>query len=144
MNTPPPSVLMMNLHLAESNADLLDKMRLMKLAREAGTVSNIVALIDGFDDDPRELETIPEVRAFARRLVSQGFAAFLDLIPSASPQLNGMLGIAELAWIAGGAPAPPAGPLSATLTDLVNAAIRDTRAAALAALGPYTPRRPQA
>ena len=43
MNTPPPSVLMMNLHLAESNADLLDKMRLMKLAREAGTVSNIVA-----------------------------------------------------------------------------------------------------
>ncbi|HYH63591.1 MAG TPA: hypothetical protein VD866_02730 [Urbifossiella sp.] len=140
MNATPPAVMMLNLHLCQSNADLLDEMRLMKAAREAGTVSNIVAMIDGFDDDERELEQIVEVRAFARRLLTIGFAAYLDLIPSANPQLNGTLGCAELAWIEEGVPPPPAGPITEVATRMVNAAVLRTRAAATAALGPFTPR----
>ncbi|HYH65580.1 MAG TPA: hypothetical protein VD866_12860 [Urbifossiella sp.] len=137
----PPFLLMLNLHPAESNADILDRMRLAKDARERGTATNIVCVIDTFDDDPREIEDIPEARAFVRRLVALGFPAYLDLIPSADPRLNGALGAAELICMAAGKFPLPAGAVGPAMVDELNAGIANARRIATAALGPLVDRR---
>src|SRR3954469_16474993 len=111
---------MLNLHPAESNAEILDRMRLGKNARETGTATNIVCLIDTFDEDPRHLWDIPEARAFVRRLVALGFPAYLDTVPSAYRQLTGAFGAAELIWVATGK-MPTTNTVTADMADETNA-----------------------
>ena len=73
-----PGVMVVDLGLDASNDDIRDKMRLMRQARIDRTYSNIVCVVRGFDSDARELFDIPEVRAFCRRLMTLGFASYLD------------------------------------------------------------------
>jgi len=79
-----PTVFLANLHLSATNDDLIDMMRQMKAAREAGWDS-VICSIDGFGDDPRELWQIVEVRAFCRRLVTLGFVSYLDVLAGMNP-----------------------------------------------------------
>jgi hypothetical protein len=137
----PPLLMLLNLHPGESNADILDRMRLAKAARETGAATNVICLVDGFDEDPRHLWDIPEARAFVRRLVALGFPAYLDVIPSADPRLNGAFGAAELIATATGMMPLPAGPLGPELVDEINAGIANARRIAAAALGPLVDRR---
>jgi len=97
-------LVIVGLDLDHTNAEITDVIGFMKAVRESGEFSNIVCCVNGFDDDPRELWDIPEVRAFAARLITLGFPAFLDVCPSADPKLNGGLGAAELVWVAAGWP----------------------------------------
>jgi hypothetical protein len=61
-----------------TNDEVIAKMRLMKSVRDAG-VKNVVCSVSDFNEDPRELYAIPEVRAFCRRLVNLGFISYLDV-----------------------------------------------------------------
>jgi hypothetical protein len=135
---PMPMLVIVELGLDLTNVELLDKTRAAKTARETGA-QHVVACITGFNDDPRELDAIPECRAFAQRCIDQGFIAYLDLVASASRQTNGSLGAAEFVWIAHGK--RPSGVITAGMADEINTAIRTARVAAEAALGPYTPRK---
>lgn len=72
------SILVVELKLDFSNEDILDKMRLMKEARENNTYTHIVANIQIPKDDGRAAYDIPEVRAFCRRLVNLGLIFYLE------------------------------------------------------------------
>jgi hypothetical protein len=81
------SVLFVDLGLDASNDDILDQMRILKRAREERCYKAIVCLIRGFDDDPRELFDIPEVRAFCRRIVNLGLISYLDFTTIFDPKM---------------------------------------------------------
>lgn len=90
-----PAVMIVALGLNETNEELIDHMRRMKMSRELRMVDNIGCCISGFGEDPRELGEIPEVIAFCRRLVNQGFISYLDFSTTADVvKENGM----SLAW----------------------------------------------
>jgi hypothetical protein len=74
----PEHTLLVDLGLDATNADVVDQMRIMKLGREEGRYKNVFCMIRRFNDDPRELFEVPEVRAFCRRLVNLGFISYLD------------------------------------------------------------------
>jgi hypothetical protein len=71
-------LVILGLSIRETNDEILGYMRAMKAEREECSHNPIVCLIDGFNNDPRELFDIPEVRAFCRRLMTIGFASYLD------------------------------------------------------------------
>ena len=74
------AALVFDLHLDASNEALGEQMRLMAAHRaQFGVEATVGCTIGGFDADPRELHQIPEVRAFARRLVDQSFISMLDV-----------------------------------------------------------------
>lgn len=73
-----PALMIVELGLDASNDDIVEKMRTMRQARLDRTCSHVACLIRGFDDDSRELFDIPEVRAFCRRLMTLGFASYLE------------------------------------------------------------------
>jgi hypothetical protein len=66
--------------LSNSNDELAGVMHRCKaLRKNADRDSIVLCTVDGFDDDPRCLGEIPEVRAFCRRLVGMGFISYLDV-----------------------------------------------------------------
>lgn len=73
------TLLIVRTAIHETNDQIIDQMRMMKAAHEGKQIGNVVCCIDGFDQDQRELFEIPEVRAFCRRLVGQGFISYLSL-----------------------------------------------------------------
>lgn len=77
------------IELSLSNQELLDMMHKAKELREDGKFSNIICAVHGFDDDSRELYEIPEVRAFCRRLVCQGFISYLDFCTTVPEACDG-------------------------------------------------------
>lgn len=96
-------LLVVELGIDATNDDLFDQMRVMKTRRESGRYTNVVCYVRGFDADPRELYEVPEVRAFCRRLVSQGFVSYLDYsttLPGASDVAPGGWGAVEV-WMCG-------------------------------------------
>jgi hypothetical protein len=82
------------LHLDYTNDQLTDLMHQLREQRLTGAQVTAVCVIAGFDDDPRELGEVPEVRAFCRRLVDAGFISWLDVstsIPALrNPKLSGI------------------------------------------------------
>jgi hypothetical protein len=74
------------LELSETNEAIQDFMHTMKSLREIQKDALIVCSIYGFDEDPRELHEIPEVRGFCRRLVSVGFISYLDYASTLLPE----------------------------------------------------------
>jgi hypothetical protein len=91
---------LIELGIDATNAELLEQSRLAKTMREAGA-SHVVCCVRGFDEDPRELWDIPEVRAFCRRLVAQGFISYLDLatrLPGTPAILRDAMGALEV-WL---------------------------------------------
>jgi hypothetical protein len=95
-------VLLVELGIDATNDDIIDQMRIMKRAREEGVYDNVICVIRAFDDDPRELYDIPEVRAFCRRIVNLAFISYLDvattLVPDAPELVRKGWGAAE-AWL---------------------------------------------
>jgi len=71
-------LIVMLLALDTTNDELVEQMKVMKAARDGSPHANIVCLISGFDDDPRELYEIIEARAFCRRLVTTGYISWLS------------------------------------------------------------------
>ncbi len=94
------SVMAVRVHDGIADGDILDLMRLMKRARDEDQAKCIVALFDGFGEDPRDLVDIPEVRETCQRLVSIGFVSLLDLSTQYPPnqpiEVRAALGLAEV------------------------------------------------
>lgn len=95
------SLMIVELALDATNDDLLDKMRAMKRVRERNEYKHVVCCISGYGKDARELWDIPAVRAFCRRLVSQGFISYLDVstqMPGSDRTLAGAFAALEV-WL---------------------------------------------
>lgn len=75
------------LDLMMSQAEIYDKMRELKAARESGA-DFVGCFVSGFDSDPRPLWEIASVRAFCARLVDSGFVSYLDPFASTNPDPN--------------------------------------------------------
>ena len=76
--------------LAMTDDEIIAQIKTMKELRETNPHPMVLATIDGFDDDARELHEIPEVVAFAKRLHEMGFTYWLD--PTDEEQLLTMPG----------------------------------------------------
>jgi hypothetical protein len=61
------SVHLIDLGLDASNEALVEQMRFMRRSRTEGIAGCVACTVRGFHDDPRELQDIPEVRAFCRQ-----------------------------------------------------------------------------
>jgi hypothetical protein len=99
--TPYPTLVIFSHDVRGSDEWLMEEMERMKEVRENGFTKEIVLLISGFDDDPRELADIPEVQAYCRRLVKTGLISYLSFttsLPGAPKGLAGSLGSFE-AWL---------------------------------------------
>jgi hypothetical protein len=86
-----------HLHVGLSDAELVGMMRQARRCRERGAPS-VTCAISGYDEDPRELGDIPEVRAFCKRLVGLGYVAFLDVATSIRELPGFCLGLTLGAW----------------------------------------------
>lgn len=97
-------LLIVELGIDATNAQIVDKMRVMKQARSESSCKHVVCVVSGFNSDSRELQDIPEVRAFCLRLVNLGFISYLDfttyLYPSVPASLRSTWGAAEV-WLCG-------------------------------------------
>jgi hypothetical protein len=82
---PGHELLVVDLDLDATNEQLLEKMRGMRSARLRNPDVNVVCSVRGFGADPRELREVPEVRAFCRRLTTQGFISYLDVCTTLTP-----------------------------------------------------------
>ena len=72
----PPDLIFLVTTLDQTDEQLVAQVRaVMEFAR--GHPCRVVATVHGFDDDPRDLREIPEVRAHLRRLVNFGLIALL-------------------------------------------------------------------
>ena len=91
-NDPSKNLVMFLLTLDTTNDEIALDMRVAKGIRENNEAKHIILFIDGFDDDRRELGDIPEVRAFCRRLVTQGFISYLDFTTTLPPCEGGLTG----------------------------------------------------
>jgi hypothetical protein len=69
------------LNVSLTDEDVIALMRQAKQCREQG-VPLLTCCIDGFNEDPRDLGDIPEVREFCKRLVRLGYISFLDVATS--------------------------------------------------------------
>jgi hypothetical protein len=132
--------LWVDLGLDATNDDLIEQMRTMKAAREGTTYRHVIATVRGFGDDPRPLFDIPEVRAFARRLVTLGLISYLDystVLDPRQPAENKVAWGAAEAWICAEGLAP-GGQIRVTpqLLDDIERAVAESNAAADARLGP--------
>lgn len=78
-------LLLMRLQIDLTDEELLSGMRAMKAARENPNVKHILCMIEGYDDDLRELYEVPEVREFCKRLERLGYISYLDLLGGMSP-----------------------------------------------------------
>lgn len=87
------------LTLDTTNEEIVSFIRVMHKHRQEGT-PNITLTIHGFDDDPRELYEVVEVRALCRRLVDHGFISGLDIATTITPNdaTKGTLGAMEV-WL---------------------------------------------
>jgi hypothetical protein len=74
------------LEVGMPETELVKWMREMRKFRETHEDPIITAAIYGFDDDPRELYEIPEVKTFAAKLIDLGFISQLDAMPN--PELR--------------------------------------------------------
>ncbi|HYH63592.1 MAG TPA: hypothetical protein VD866_02735 [Urbifossiella sp.] len=98
-----PGLMVVELVLRATNDDILDKMRVMRQVRTDHSYSNVVCVVSGFGDDPRELFDVPEVRGLCRRLMTLGFGSYLDpttTLAVATPGLTGTWGAFEI-WMCG-------------------------------------------
>lgn len=93
-------MVIMTIGLDASNDDIKHMMDSMKEMRETKTATEIVVLIAGFDDDPREVYDIPEIRAFCRRLTCIGFISYLTACALADSLTKNALGAYEI-WAIG-------------------------------------------
>jgi hypothetical protein len=143
----PARILHVDLGLNATNVDILDQMRVMKRCREEGFYQNVVCSIRGYHDDPRELYEIPEVRAFCRRLVCQGFVSYLDVsttLPACNrpEEVQGAWGLFEVWFCSEGRTKRDMvftrEEIMAVLREM-DAVILESNARADAALGPLTP-----
>jgi hypothetical protein len=132
-------VLFVELGIDATNEDILDQMRIMKRAREDRTYSNVVCLIRGFGDDPRELFEIAEVRAFCRRIVNLGFISYLDFSTFFNPKVPELAkeswGAAEV-WLCSEGRIKALKSLTKEILHEVQQAILESNGKADAALGP--------
>jgi hypothetical protein len=97
--------------------ELLDQMRQMNQVRRKNAAARVVCTISDYDNDPRELYEIPEVRTFCQRLVDIGCIADPDAftsVPGASAlPLPVGLGAFEV-WALSQGLVPQAGTLDVT------------------------------
>jgi hypothetical protein len=133
------SVLFVDLGLDASNDDILDQMRILKRAREERCYKAIVCLVRGFDDDPRELFDIPEVRAFCRRIVNLGFISYLDFTTFFDPEMpeeaKKAWGAAEV-WLCSEGRLKLKNTLMKKLLDELEQVVRESNGRADKAVGP--------
>lgn len=136
-----PDILIVELALAMTNDELIDKMRAMKIAREGRDIRHVFCAVSGFGNDHRELWAIPAVRAMSRRLVTSGFISYLDFStqypPSASPDpVRGAWGALEV-WMCAEGKIPTDGNvvIDAPLLTAARSAYLDSNAAADASVG---------
>ncbi len=114
----------------------------MKLLRESQPGVHIVCLVGGFNEDPRELCEIPEVRGFCRRLMGQGFASYLDPATTfpAGQKTGKAWGAFELWLCAEGLMKPGPTRLHLSVIDRFEAALKESNAIADQTVGaPGTP-----
>jgi hypothetical protein len=96
-------VYLIELTLDMTDAELVELMQGMRRIRESIEDAHIICLIQGHDNDPRQLWDIPGVRQLSTRLVELGFIADLDFAPHWDPVLSrlpgqGGLGATEI-WL---------------------------------------------
>ena len=131
-------------YVGASNEDILTMMRAMKALRESGSHCLVICLIDGFDDDPRDLWDIPEARAFCRRLVSLGFISWLEFA-LCDPQTDidkvakDGLGALEI-WMIAEGKMHKRTPLTLELVEGAKRAVMKSNRASDRAIGKYKPR----
>jgi hypothetical protein len=87
--------------------ELVDLMKQMRRVRQSDSGVHITCAIHGYDEDPRELWELPEVRTFSQRLIDLGFIADLDFAPHWDKELSqrpgqGGLGATEIWLLAAG------------------------------------------
>jgi hypothetical protein len=70
------------LSLRYTDDELIDQMLQLRQMRQTGRRGVCVCNFTDFDDDPRELHEIPEVKTFCQRLLNLGFIADLDVTTS--------------------------------------------------------------
>jgi len=82
----PPDVMVVRLGVHYTDAEIIGVMRQVRGARAAhekgGKCLVATCVIMGYDDDPRELDQIPEVRALCARLWELGLPSFLEVFTS--------------------------------------------------------------
>jgi hypothetical protein len=78
-------VLLVEFHVKDSDNRLLERMQAIKQSRLESGYAHVVCRIGGFDDDPRELSRISEVKRLCRRLIDLGLIAYLDLAGALNP-----------------------------------------------------------
>ena len=133
------SILFVDLGLDASNEDIVDQMRILKRAREERRYKAIVCLVRGFDDDPRELFDIPEVRAFCRRIVNLGLISYLDFTTFFNPEVpeeaKKAWGAAEV-WLCGEGGLKRNNTLMKKLLDELEQVVTESNGRADKAVGP--------
>lgn len=129
------------LSLDETNDELHRHLLTMKRAREVGCAS-VVCFVGGYDRDPRELYEVPEVRAFCRRLVGQGFISYLDFsttIPPHHENHPGAWGAAEV-WLCAEGRMKRETVITLDTIEEIKAALLESNDRADTIVGPYQPR----
>jgi hypothetical protein len=117
------------LRTSQSHAELIEVMRQLRDVREK-PIAVVVCAIEGFENDPRQLGQIPELRAFCRRLVDLGFISWLEptttlslliseYVQQAYPSLGTYLGAWEVWAIAQGLCNRPDGAYPATVGEVL-------------------------
>lgn len=123
----------------ETNEEIADYMRRMKAARENG-VKHVFLTIGGFNDDPRELYQIPEVRAFCRRLVNLGFTSYLDFTTTIGGETGYGWAMAEV-WLCANGRGKTMTSISPEELDELEREWAASNERADALIGPFTPRK---
>jgi hypothetical protein len=75
----PYQLAIMQVDIVMTDAEIIAQMRKMQRWRDENKRPAIFCTVNGFDDDPRELYEIPEVVAFAGKLVGMGYHTLLDM-----------------------------------------------------------------
>ena len=136
------SVLAVRIQSGITDAQALDLMRNMKAHREAVATGHVVCTFDGYADDGRELNDIPEVRECCRRLVASGFVSYLDFStqfpPGQSEVVRAGLGAAEV-YLIGQNRFRPGLPATKGLFAEVASVVKRSNVRADARLGPLVP-----
>jgi hypothetical protein len=135
-----PTVIAVELVLYATNEEIIDKMMVMKSARETG-FDHVICTVSGFGSDLRNLWDIPEVRALCRRIMTLGFPSYLDFsttINNPPPIIRGGWGLAEVYLCAEGRLSPSLR-VDHALLDELSAVMTSQNAIADAKLGAIKP-----
>ena len=86
-----PALVIVLISARYSNEEMIDCLRQAKDVRDQrDDAARVVCLLDGYDEDPRELHDIPEARAVAMRAWDLGIGSFLEVTTTCEAPLSSL------------------------------------------------------